>query len=290
MEDPKRMRTKLRLDLADVRKQIEDLEDLLRTDKSADNVEAHRKLVEYEKKLKDQYEKMTGLSVDQANRLEERVTPEARKSSPGAGIFGILAGLIVAWGYYNTILHSIVGFGPNDVLNWVSGTGVSAPNISYFMYSMFAGTSKFLVAGPLVGGSLLILLSSLADKNKNGFTGFIEGLAFLIPAGFLGYLLFYVNDAAMATQFLTNNILITTGVIGVSGILLLLTVFGTKGLFGKFLALIVAALFLASAVQLFLLSQDPSTVDPNMVWQWPYIIAPVMAGSGVYSIISLLRF
>ena len=123
MEDPKRLRTKLRLDLNEVQKQIEDIEDQMGSDKSSDTIERHKKLVEYEKKLKDQYEKIAGITIDQASSLDEKAIKSLISQSESfiSRLLGLIAGLLLFNGFYNLTIHSYEGLDPMDYLDYLSG-------------------------------------------------------------------------------------------------------------------------------------------------------------------------
>ncbi|MHA2504718.1 MAG: hypothetical protein ACXAE3_17855 [Candidatus Kariarchaeaceae archaeon] len=285
------MRTKLRLDLKDVRKQIEDMEELLKSDKSAENVEAHQKLVDYEEKLKDQYQKMTGLSVDQASNLEDKYKKEEKKSkSKFALLLGFLGGMLVSYGFYNTLLHSIVGFGPMDVLGYFTGTGGSTASLDLFVAGMIYGNSLYLIVGPLLGGALFVFLGSILDRSRSFFPRLLEGTGFLISVGLMGYVLFGADTQTVTLAFL-GSILLLAATMLAGGALLSLASFSNKGGLSKISNLLAGILFIYSGAQLYLLTMLPTIDDKalELVYQWPWIIIPVILGAALFGINRFFR-
>ena len=286
------MRTKLRLDLKDVRRQIEDLEDLLKSDKSEENVEAHRKLVEYEKKLKEQYEKMTGLSLDQASNLEGksdvRVADSNKNRSPLSGFLALLGGLLLAYGFLNTVLYSLQEVDYLGIMDYFSGKTLSTYNLSIFLNYMIGSEGMLMMIYPLLGGSLLVLLSGFLDKSRSKIFGILEGLGFFASVAILGYTAYLSPNSDYASALLRSLFIIYTGLMVISAVFLFLGGIKHKSGFRQFLGFIVSVLFLYSAAQFYLLIGS-SEVDPLLVWQWPWITLPLVLGSVIYSLIGLLR-
>jgi len=294
VEDPKRMRTKLRLDLKDVRRQIEDLEDLLKSDKSPENVEAHRKLVEYEKKLKDQYEKMTGLSLDQASNLESkniRVADKQYKKSTFSGFLALIGAYLFAWGFYNTVLHSIVGFAPTDLLDYFMGTGQSVASANVFAASMTYPESLYLIDGPLVGGAVLVLLSGLFDSSRSKLSSLLEGLGLISVGGYFSYILYTSpgdQHAAEVVKLIIDNLMYISISILVGGVLLFLGALSHKSFFRKLLGIICSGLVLFAGAMYFMLS-SASDASSRLVSVWPWYTGAIVVAIGIYGFIGLLR-
>ncbi|MHA2098289.1 MAG: hypothetical protein ACW99A_06355, partial [Candidatus Kariarchaeaceae archaeon] len=187
------MRTKLRLDLNEVQKQIEDIEDQMRSDKSSETIDRHKKLIEYEKKLKDQYEKIAGITIDQASQLEEKKMVAPFVATPSEArvtkIFGFIAGLLLFNGFYNLTIHAYEGYSPTDYLDYLNGNANAVTSFSTLAAGWDYESSSYLIAGPLVGGIALLLIGLIFSRSGSKLFKFMEIVGISIPVGFLFYLM-----------------------------------------------------------------------------------------------------
>ncbi|MHA2249122.1 MAG: hypothetical protein ACXAD7_02110 [Candidatus Kariarchaeaceae archaeon] len=273
MEDPKRLRTKLRLDLNDVRQQIEDLEKIIQKDKSEENLKTLEKLIGYEKKLKAQYEEMTGITLDQATSLTG-VIDMGEKKSTFPYFLGILGGILFAWGYYNAILQGLVGFEPQDVLNYFLDSEGSIDNPYSLSNGLRYETSNRLIVYPIAASLILVLLRGLLANSRSKIVELIDSLAFIATGAYFVYLVEMSKSDPGLIEDIEENLIILGLVLLVSGIIIIFTVVEVKGVFNKMLKFSVGVLIIFSSILFFNISYIGRIPD-ELAWQWPWLIAPL---------------
>ncbi|MCY3411862.1 MAG: hypothetical protein INQ03_09540 [Candidatus Heimdallarchaeota archaeon] len=272
MEDPNRMRTRLRLDLNDVAKQIADLEELMEKDKTEKLIEDHRKLVEYEKKLKEQYEKMTGLSIEQAtsgsSRKEKKADNQPRKL---ARFFGFLAGITLLAANFNLTMHGIKGDTINDFLDYFMGSGDQAyPTITGLVAALKYEYSLNIIIVTMTLPILFTILESLFSKYRKEIYSVPEGIAITLPVMYLLFELILPNtEKGLENGMLTLDILLIS-----SGILMMISGFGGN-LLNKIVAILAGAMYLFSAYMVYISFID-GNVETRLMQNWPYIFMPQM--------------
>ncbi|OLS21555.1 MAG: hypothetical protein HeimC2_33120 [Candidatus Heimdallarchaeota archaeon LC_2] len=269
MEDPKRLRTKLRLDLNEVQKQIEDIEDQMGSDKSSDTIERHKKLVEYEKKLKDQYEKIAGITIDQASSLDEKAIKSLISQSESfiSRLLGLIAGLLLFNGFYNLTIHSYEGLDPMDYLDYLSGEGQSvSPFLNFAGQLKFDSTTNF-IAIPLIAGITLLLLSILFSKSGSKFYKLFQLLGISIPISYFFYLIIYQSNAIDVTTAFDDNMGYLGVAVIVGGMLYLFGLFDDRSRFNKLLILITAFALIDSGIQILLAAIDGNPLE-TLLFTW----------------------
>lgn len=289
MEDPKRLRTKLRLDLNDVRKQIDDLESLMETDKSPENVEAHKKLADYETKLKSQYEKMTGITLDQAQSLKDKaLVLEGRSESKLAKLLSAVAGLLFALGFYNITLRGIAGEEVMNVIDYFSGVNDLAKDYNSLMILLSDDTAMTFLVIPLAASAFLFLITPFLSKKGSTSAKFFESLGFVIGIGYFILLTVVPTNAEdVATRFETN-ILVFGVIFVVGGILILFALNDQLSKLGILLILVSAGLLIDTGAQLIITSMEDDVI--GKIWKnWPWMMAPLIGAGAANFLKNLTR-
>lgn len=294
MEDPKRLRTKIRLDLNDVRNQIEELEIVLKRNKTKDNIETHRKLIEYEEKLKDQYERMTGISIDQATTLVSgKAAVKVKSAFPS--ILGMIAGLLFGWGFYNAGLQGVVWEStdptPLDLINFFQGSNDPVPSSLTLVGGLTYSTSNALIVGPLGASILLILLRGLLANNRTKIIEFVDALAHIAIAGFFIYLIQIPTTNADVLEGIEDNMFILGLVVLAAGVLISLTAIEDIGGFSKTVKLLMGLLILYTAVQIILISNvEAADFSSKLLNSWPWFITPLMLAGFLSAFYDLVQY
>jgi len=238
VEDTKRLRTKLRLDLDQVAKDIADLEKEMKKNKSKENIESHAKLVEYEKKLKKQYQELAGISIEQASNLTREADTSSKQKSRFAAFLGLITCALFAWGSYNMVLHGVEGFMPQDVINALTN-GSTVPNLVYIINSLTYGTSILFVVGPLGAVAAISFILWLTEKERNKFLGLLDFLSFAAVSGFFVYVFYYPKPQSdRIVSDLETNFMILGAIIAASGLFMLFSSLGYKSVFSKLICMI----------------------------------------------------
>lgn len=291
MEDPKRLRTKLRLDLNEVQKQIEDIEDQMRSDKSSETIERHKKLVEYEKKLKDQYEKIAGITIDQASSLDERKVAVMihRDENKFSKFIGFVAGFALFFGIYNLTLHSFVGFEVTDYFDYLSGTGVSVSSFNLMASSILYESSLNLIVYPLAVGVALMLIGLVFSSSGSRLYKFMQFAGVSIPILYLLSFLVLEDTAAEVTTVFEDN-MINLGVVFVfGGMLYLFGLFDDRSSLGKITILLIGFSIIDVGVQILLAAFSTGDELQELLWSWPWVMLPMMVASILVSFENLLK-
>lgn len=289
MEDPNRMRTKLRLDLNDIGRQIEDLEDLLDKEKKPEYVEEHRKLIEYEKKLKTQYEKMTGLSIEQATILTGAKRGGKKEVASGFGRFlGLLTGIIYLGGFYNLIGHSLGSINPVFFINYLLGNQNSEiGGMADYQSNLSDQTALYIIYATLGIPIFLSLLRSLLSNSRKEIYSVLQSFALIIPVVYLLYIFAFPEPGDTITEQIFNIAI----VFAVSGASIILAGFGTRKFMGKLASFAAGALFFLAAYQAYLTSIDPNLIAwDQIIYNGPFFYLPVMLVGLTISISYLLGF
>jgi hypothetical protein len=278
------------LDLNDVRNQIEELEIVLKRNRTKDNIETHRKLIEYEEKLKDQYEKMTGISIDQATALAAgKVAVKVKSAFPS--ILGMIAGLLFGWGFYNAVLQGIEGFGPLDLVNFFQGSNDPVPSSLSLVAGLTYSTSNALIVGPLGASILLILLRGILANNRTKIIELVDALAHLAIAGFFIYLIQIPETNAEVLEGIEDNMFILGLVVLAAGILISLTAIEDNGGFSKAIKVFIGLLILYTAVQIILISNvESADFSSKLLNSWPWFITPLMLAGFLSAFYDLVQY
>lgn len=291
MEDPKRLRTKLRLDLNEVQKQIEETEDQMRSDKSADTIQRHKKLVEYEKKLKDQYEKIAGITIDQASTLDQKTVAAlvSRDENKFSKFVGFLSGFLLFFGFYNLTIHSYVGFDPMDYFDYLGGTGSSVSSFDALSSGILFDSSTNLIIYPLAVGMALILIGLVSSTSGSKLYKLMQFLGVSLPILYiLSFILLEDTTSELTTAFEDN--MINLGVIFVfGGMLYLFGLFDERGSLGKLSIIIIGASIIYTGAQILVAAFSTGDELSELLWAWPWIMLPMMVASIVISFENLLK-
>ncbi len=287
MEDTNRIRTKLRLDLEDISNQIDDLEDMMKKDKSPDLIEDHKKLVKYEKKLKEQYERMTGFSIEQAATLRGSKRTKELTPSGWGKFYGFIAGILFAEAFFNLIIHGIIGYGIEDVIGFfLLGTVNAVPyglNV-IIEHGAMDGDSRYITLATLTAPVIATVFESLAGRARKEIYSVMEGLALTLPPV---YIIFRFS-VPHATNTFVNEIFIFSILLFSSAFFMFLSGFG-GGFFNKIIAITSAGLFAYSGYVAYNASLA-SDVAKQIGWDWPYLFAPLMMVGFVMAIGYLFGF
>ena len=302
MEDPERLRTRIRLDLDEVRSRIEEMEEMIESDKrSADsstlsyNMEELRQLYQYEKKLKQQYEQIAGIQLDAAD-LRGFGAIEKRGISFGSKIFAALMALLISLNYANVIVHGILGFTPSEMINFYLGNGVTGPSLLWVFDSMTDpdSISNYISIAYLaiIFVSTLILISII--KTRSIIIRLFEYIALVAPSGYLLYLITIEAktlgrvDADIArAAFFADNLLYLGIIFAASGVFVLLAAFKRYGFLPKLLTIIASILYFASAYFVLNIELSSATKELDSLYNWPYIYLPMYVLGYVYILIAL---
>ncbi|MFV2014849.1 MAG: hypothetical protein ACC656_05450 [Candidatus Heimdallarchaeota archaeon] len=291
VEDPKRLRTKLRLDLNEVQKQIEDIEDQMRSDKSSDTIERHKKLIEYEKKLKDQYEKIAGITIDQASTLDEKKIAVLiqRDETKLSKIPGFFAGFLLFFGFYNLTIHSYVGFDPMDYFDYLSGNGKSVASFNAMSSSFLYDSSTNLIVYPLIAGILLSLIGLVFSKAGSKLYKLMQFLGVTLPILLILSFIMLEDTSQDVTAAFDDN-MINIGVVFIfGGMLYLFGLFDERTSLGKLSVIIIGFSIIDAGAQILLAAFSTSNEINELLWTWPWIMLPLMIASIVISLENLLR-
>lgn len=291
MEDPKRLRTKLRLDLNEVQKQIEEIEDQMRSDKSADTIERHKKLVEYEKKLKDQYEKIAGITIDQASSLDEKTiaTLISRSENKFSKFLGFISGFLLFFGFYNLTIHSYEGFDPMDYFDYLGGNGTSVSSFDVLSSGILYDSSTNLIVYPLVLGIALILIGLVFSSSGSKLYKLIQFVGVALPILYILSLFILEDTIPEVTAGFEDN-MINLGVIFVfGGMLYLFGLFDERGFLGKLAILIIGASIIDTGAQILVAAFSNGDELSELLWGWPWIMLPMMVASVLISFENLLK-
>ncbi|MCE7735473.1 MAG: hypothetical protein GPJ54_11385 [Candidatus Heimdallarchaeota archaeon] len=290
MEDPKRLRTKLRLDLNEVQKQIEEIEDQMRSDKSADTIERHKKLVEYEKKLKDQYEKIAGITIDQASSLDQKTVAAltSRDENKFSKLLGIVSGFLLFFGFYNLVIHSYVGFDPMDYFDYLGGTGTSVSSFDTFSSGILFESSTNLIVYPLIVGTALILIGLVFSTSGSKLYKFMQFLGVAIPILYLLSLIVIEDTTSEVTAAFEDNMINLGAIFIFGGMLYLFGLFDERGFLGKLSILIIGASIIDAGAQILVAALSNDELS-ELLWTWPWIMLPMMVASVVISFENLLK-
>ncbi len=281
MEDPKRLRTKLRLDLNEVQKQIEEIEDQMGSDKSSDTIERHKRLVEYEKKLKDQYEKIAGITIDQASSLDEKAIAAiiSRPESFMSRFFGFIAGLLLFNGFYNLTIHSYVGLDVIDYFDYLGGTVNSVSTFTIFATELKYDSSTNFIAIPLVAAIALLFISLILSNSGSRLYKLFQLIGISLPVGFLLYLIVYQEDAAEVTTAFDENMANLGVAVVFGGMLYLFGLFDERSGFNKLLILITSFAIIGTGVQILMAAFDTGDSLDTLLSAWGWIMLPMMVAS-----------
>jgi hypothetical protein len=302
MEDPERLRTRIRLDLDEVRSRIEEMEEMIESDKrSADsstlsyNMEELRQLYQYEKKLKQQYEQIAGIRLDAADLRGFGVT-EKKGISFGSKIFASIMALIISLNFANVIVHGIWGFTPNDMIGFYLGNVDSMPALWIVFDSMTDSDSisNYISIAylALIFVSSLILISIIKTKSK--LFRLLEYIGLVAPSGYLLYLItIEANTLARLdadnarAAFFVDNLLYFGIIFAVSGVFILLAAIKRYGALPKLLTFIASGLYFASAYFVLNIELFSTTKEMDSLYNWPYIYLPMYILGYVYILIAL---
>ena len=290
MEDTKRLRTKLRLDLNEVEKQISELEKTVKKDKSEENIQALQKLKDYEKKLKDEYEKMTGISVDQATTLKETKIPSfSQKEGFTSKFFGLLAGLTLFNAFYNLALHGIVGFNPNDLVKFYQGTGTTVSSFRIIPLSIRYQSSEVIVMIPLILSALFALLSAFTTKKGSMFLKLLSALGLTAMIGFFYYITILPKTEADVVTKYEDNYFLFAFLFVVAGFLILMDMMDNASGFSKLFTFLSGALMIAAGVQMLIIYVTQGDLLGELLTEWPWVMLSVMASGISYALSSFFR-
>ncbi len=288
MEDPNRMRTKLRLDLRDVNQQIADLEKTMSKDKNSELRDQHAKLENYRDKLTEQYENITGLEYYQTSTISYKAGFESEDASNFGRWLGFFAGIALANGYYNLILHSIGLYDYNSLFQFLEGTKsrviFDIGGMLEFAIKITAPSLNLVIFG-LASPIFIELLRSLLSKSRAEMYSLAQTIAITIPGFYLAFVILLPTSESL----LLNDYIIMVYILGSSGVLFLLSMIGTPGIMGKVSAIICGLLFLMSTYNANLLVGSP-TLSTQFVSDFPYIFGPILGVGIVLSIAYLFNF
>ncbi len=286
MEDTARLRTKIRLDLDDVRIRIEEMEEIVRTNRSKENQEELKRLIEYEKKLKNQYEKLTGLSIDQATSLKG-----AKKTKINIDwkmrLFGAVTGLIIVYTYLNIILYSIRGnHSIMDLVSFIQGNGHSVGNINNLFTNLVWGDTFFIVVGSLLFSTILGVVYSFTFKLKPDFLMYFNMVAFVVIPLFLIAILSVPREIEQKYYTFTSSLIIFAVLFVVMGILLIISALGQRSRINMGLGIISGLIMFYSA---FLVYMDSTATDisANVTYNWPFYFAQMAYFGGLIIVQSI---
>lgn len=287
VEDTKRLRTKIRLDLNDVRIQIEELEEIVKRDKSKESKETLQKLIEYEQKLKDQYEKMTGITLDQARQLIQ--TRDFEGDIPRFPNFlGLLAGLLFGWGFYNALLQGIVGFGPINVLDYFTDVDKDVATPLVLIGGLTYTSSNQLIIYPIAASLLLFFLRGILSKRRWRLIEFMDSISFIAVGAFFVYLIEFPDTNEDVVEAFEDNMQILGLILLGAGFLIFLSSFDVQGIFSKLLKMLSGGLIISSSVQFLLITLDDNlAVDMKVLWPW--LIGPLVLAGFITSLFEFVQ-
>lgn len=303
MEDPERLRTRIRLDLDEVRNRIQEMEDMIESDKrSADsstlsyNMEELRQLYQYEKKLKQQYEQIAGIQLDAADlRGFDKVLVTGFPFKKR--IIAMLMGLIITLNFFNIIIHGIVGFAPMDMINIYLGIGLAMNNLWNVFHSMTDTDTisyyitLFYLSFSIIGSFIIVTIL----KSRKTILNLFEFIGLSAPSGyllfivaFLGQSLSFFESNKLRADFFVDNLLYFGILLVVCGLLILISSLKKIGIIAKILTITAAILYFTSAYYVFLI-EFSATKELDSLNNWPYIYLPMYILGYVYILIALFR-